>query len=68
VPHQNSLPFTVLISTSEISFQETGLGAEEKTNVDALRAEKAALPHLQTLSISFLSRTEQHGRRLATRK
>ena len=34
----------------------------------AVRAEKSALPHLQTLSISFPSRTKQCGRRLATRK
>lgn len=60
-PHQDPLPFTVLISTSEISFQETSLGAEVKTNVVAIRAERAALPHLQTPSISFPSRTKQGG-------
>lgn len=43
-PHQDCPPSTVLISTSEMCFQETRLGAEEKTNVGAIGAEKAALP------------------------
>lgn len=43
-PHQDSPPSTVLISTSEMSFQETSLGAEEKTNVGAVGLRKQPCP------------------------